>query len=435
MARQVPIRYSIVALALAINMLCYTDRVCIAVAGPKIRGEFGFSAGQMGLVFSIFSLAYAAGQTPWGMLADRWGARGIITAAIFSWSVFTALTGAACGFLSMLAIRFTFGALEAALSPSIAAAFTRWVPLSERSTSFGAYLSGGRLGAALTPPLAVFLMLRLGWRLMFAFFGALGVAAAAAWFLWYRDQPASHPRIGPEERAWIRAGTGRPAEAAAAQEASRWSELLRSSRLWCLLGVAFASTFLWQFYITWFPTYLIEKRGLPLTEAAFFAGLPFLFGVAATWVGGLAADFLTRRFDARRGRLFLGCTGLLLTGTLMALGVFWPAARVGAALMALAAGTADLYLGAAWSAAVDIGGCSGGAVSGLMNAASNFAGFASPALMGWVLQTSNNWNAVLWAGIATTFAGVFLWMRVNAPQPEAELARAGEGALRDARPG
>ena len=185
--------------------------------------------------------------------------------------------------------------------------------------------------------------------------------------------------------------------------------------MWCLLGVAFASTFLWQFYITWFPTYLTEKRGLPVQEASYYAGLPFLCGFAATWVGGLITDWLTRRFDARRGRLYLGCTGLLLTGTLMSAGVLWPRPRPAALLMAIAAGTIDLYLGATWSSAVEIGGRSGGAVAGLMNASSNTAGFASPALMGWVLQTTNNWNTVLFAGIVSTFLATYLWMRVNAP--------------------
>src|SRR5205085_11708768 len=139
------------------------------------------------------------------------------------------------------------------------------------------------------------------------------------------------------------------------------------------------STFLWQFYITWFPTYLTEKRGLPPQEASYYAGLPFLCGFAATWVGGLITDFLTRRFDARRGRLYLGCAGLLLRGTLMSAGVLSPLPRIAALLMAVAAGMADLYLGAAWSSAVDIGGSSAGAAAGLMNTASNCAGFASPA--------------------------------------------------------
>jgi hypothetical protein len=55
----------------------------------------------------------------------------------------------------------------------------------------------------------------------------------------------------------------------------------------------------------------------------------------------------------------------------------------------------------------------------LMNASSNCAGFASPALMGWVLQTTNNWNTVLIAGIVSTFLAAYLWTRVNprlAPQ-------------------
>jgi ACS family glucarate transporter-like MFS transporter len=414
MARPTVVRYSIVGLAMAINMLCYTDRVCIAVAGPRIRSELGLSQAQLGLVFSIFFLAYAAAQAPWGALADRFGSRGIVTAAILSWSGFTALTGAVRGSVSMLAVRFTFGTLEAALSPATATAFTRWAPVAERSTSFGAYLSGGRLGAALAPPVAAFLMLHLGWRTMFAIFGALGIPAAAAWFAWFRDIPSAHKFVNAEEREIIRAGTARAAKDCKAGQ-SPWRELLRSSRLWCLLGAAFASTFLWQFYITWFPAYLTEKRGLPVQEASYYAGLPFLCGFAATWVGGLITDYLTRRFDARRGRLYLGCAGLLLTGTLMLLGVLSPQPRPGALLMAVAAGTIDLYLGAAWSSAVEIGGRSGGAVSGLMNASSNCAGFASPALMGWVIQTTNNWNTVLFAGIASTFLAAYLWTRVNSP--------------------
>jgi hypothetical protein len=53
-----------------------------------------------------------------------------------------------------------------------------------------------------------------------------------------------------------------------------------------------------------------------------------------------------------------------------------------------------------------------------MNAMSNCAAFASPALMGWALESSGNWNIVLFAGILATFAGTLLWVRVNAPGPD-----------------
>ena len=64
------VRYSVAGMALGINMLCYTDRVCIAVAAPRIREDFGFNQQQMGLILSIFSLAYAFGQAPWGAVAE-----------------------------------------------------------------------------------------------------------------------------------------------------------------------------------------------------------------------------------------------------------------------------------------------------------------------------------------------------------------------------
>jgi len=403
-----PIRYTVVLLALAINMICYTDRVCIAVAGPEMRKEFGLSQSQMGLVFSIFSLSYALGQAPWGMLADRVGARGIVAYAIAGWSLLTAMTAAAASYASLLRIRFVFGSMEAALSPSVASAFSRWVPVNERATAFGAFLGGGRLGGALTPPIAGFLLLHYGWRAPFLVFGAFGVIWALLWFFWYRNSPGEHGSVTAAERVHIEANT-----TVAARGPVPWSQLLGSRRLWCLLLAAFGSTFMWQFYITWFPTYLREHRGMSLTESSYYASLPLLLGVGANWVGGLLTDWIGRRSDDRRARTVVGFVSLSLGAALMSAGVWCPEAGLAALLMGCAAGVVDLYLGAAWSSATDIGGTSGGAVAGLMNAASNGAGFASPALMGYILERSNDWNAVLYLGVATTACAAVLWLFVN----------------------
>jgi len=386
-------RHRLVLLALVINMVCYTDRVCIAIAGPELRKAFGLSQTEMGLVFSIFSLSYFLGQTPWGVLADRYGSRGLVAFAIAGWSIFTALTAAAWSYASLLVIRFVFGALEAAFSPAVASAFSRWIPINERATAFGAFLGGGRLGGALAPPVAGFLVLRYGWQAPFIVFGAFGILWAVAWYAFYRNPP--------------------PAAAQTQNEPIPWAVLLRSRRLWCLLGTAFGSTFLWQFYITWFPTYLREQRGMAITEASYYAGLPLLFGVAATWIGGFLTDLLSRRLGDRRARTVIGFVSLTTGAALFTAGIWQPAPALGALLMASAAGGVDLYLGAAWSSATDIGETSGGAVSGLMNAASNAAGFASPAIMGLVLDRFHDWNAVLYLSAATTITAAVLWLFVN----------------------
>ena len=56
-----------------------------------------------------------------------------------------------------------------------------------------------------------------------------------------------------------------------------------------------------QFYIYWLPEYLYRARGFSLTEIAFFAWVPFLFGDLGSIGGGWAAGFLIRRglFGAR----------------------------------------------------------------------------------------------------------------------------------------
>ncbi|MCC6587669.1 MAG: MFS transporter [Bryobacterales bacterium] len=403
------VRHKLVLLALVINMVCYTDRVCIAVTGPEIRKAFDFTPAQMGLVYSIFSLSYFAGQTPWGMLADRHGSRGLVSFAVAGWSVFTALTAAAWSFTCLIVIRFIFGGLEAAFSPAVASAFNRWVPVKERATAFGAFLGGGRLGGAITPPIVGFLMLHFGWRIPFVAFGALGLVWAAIWYLWFRDRPDQHPNIKPSELAIIDAGVPVAQQKAPAE----WGRLLRSGRLWALLGVAFGATFLWQFYITWFPTYLREHRKLPLGEASFYASLPFLLGVAATWIGGALTDIIGKRSTPRQARRTVGLISLTGGAALMSAGIWCPQASLAALLMGSAAGLIDLYLGAAWASATDIGGSSGGAASGLMNAASNCAGFASPALMGWILGRSGNWDFVLLLSVGTTLIAAVLWLFVN----------------------
>ncbi len=386
-----------------------------------MRQEFGFSPTQMGLVYSIFSLSYFLGQTPWGMLADRHGARGLVTVAIIGWSAFTGMTALAWSFASLLAIRFVFGGLEAALSPSIAAAFNRWIPVGERSSAFGFFLGGGRLGAAITPFIAASVLTTYGWRSVFLIFGGFGLMAAAAWYIWFRNTPDEHPRVNDQELVLIRSALGGPAQPKVRAD---WGVLLKSGRLWCLLAVAFGCTFMWQFYITWFPTYLMEERKMSLQESARYAGLPFLFGVFATWLGGLLTDWLARRFDVRVARTLVGTTSLTAGGLLLSAGMWCDEPRLAAVLMASGALGVDLFLGAAWASALDIGGTSGGAVAGMMNAASNFAGFVSPTFNGWVIETFHDWNVFLVIAIGINWIAAVLWLWVN-PRPGGSILAQG----------
>src|SRR6266487_5364417 len=96
-----------------LSVITYLDRVCIAVAGPRMQDNLNISPQAWGWVTGVFFLSYGIFEIPTGALGDRIGPRRVLTRIVLWWSAFTALTGAATGFLPLLATRFLFGVGEA----------------------------------------------------------------------------------------------------------------------------------------------------------------------------------------------------------------------------------------------------------------------------------------------------------------------------------
>src|SRR5262247_2101944 len=130
-------RRTMLGFALGAMAVAYLDRVCISTAAPAIQADLALTDAQMGYVFSAFTLAYALFEVPSGWLADRFGARWMLTRIVLWWSAMTAATGAAVGFASLATIRWLFGMGEAGVLPSLSRAFSRWLPAAARGNAFG----------------------------------------------------------------------------------------------------------------------------------------------------------------------------------------------------------------------------------------------------------------------------------------------------------
>ena len=122
------------------------------------------------------------------------------------WSTFTALTGAAWSAVSLLVIRFLFGAGEAGAFPGATRAFYGWLPAKERGFAQGIFHSGARLGAAASLFLMPALIHWIGWRWTFVANGAAGILWGLIWLWWFRDDPAEHRFVNRAELDYIRAG-------------------------------------------------------------------------------------------------------------------------------------------------------------------------------------------------------------------------------------
>src|ERR1700687_150931 len=167
------IRYRILGLTFLVSFVMYIDRVGMGTAAPMIMREFGLDKITMGWSVSAFNWAYAVFQVPGGWMADRYGPRLILGAALAWWSLFTAATGASFNAFSLTVTRFMFGIGEAAAFPASSRAVVRWLPVEQRGFGQGIQHAGSRLGAAITPALVVFLLYKTTWRWIFYGFGSL----------------------------------------------------------------------------------------------------------------------------------------------------------------------------------------------------------------------------------------------------------------------
>src|SRR3977135_2925650 len=108
MSRTFPYRYRILIFLFFLILITYLDRICISLVGVRIKSAFHLSNEQFGWVLASFALAYAIFEIPSGILGDRIGQRAILIRIVLWWSIFTALTGATTGLLSLLCVRFLF---------------------------------------------------------------------------------------------------------------------------------------------------------------------------------------------------------------------------------------------------------------------------------------------------------------------------------------
>jgi sugar phosphate permease len=411
--RSTGIRHRVLWLTVIVYMITYMDRIAIGHAATDIRREFGFDVVTMGWIFSGFNWSYALFQIPGGWLGDRFGPRRVLTSIVLWWSAFTAATALAWGKGSMFAFRFLFGLGEAGAFPTATRALSHWLPASERGFAQGITHSGARLGAAITPPIAVFLITMLGWRSVFYIFGLMGAVWAAYWFWYYRDRPEQHAAVNEAELAIIREKREAGAPVSVERVSVPWGKILSSFNLWLLCAMYFCYAYSIWVYLTWFPTYLQEARGFSLKQMGFWHMVPLIAATIGDTVGGWLSDHLARR----TGNLRFARRSVAIAGFVAGALCINPATLTDDRYVCVAFTTAALFfleltVGVSWAVAMDVGPEFAGSVSGVMNMCGNLGGVLASIAVGYMVKFYN-WNApFLVAGILCLLAAV-LFLRID----------------------
>ncbi len=418
-------RYSILLLLFIVTTINYADRATLSIAGANVAEDLSLTSVQMGYIFSAFGWAYMLMQIPGGWLLDKFGSKRVYAFSLFFWSFFTFLQGfvdvlpIAWAATSMFFLRFLLGFSEAPSFPANARIVAAWFPTKERGTASSIFNSAQYFALAVFSPFLAWLVHAWGWEHVFTVMGAIGFVLT---FLWvkYMHSPVDHPNLSDEEMDELVAGGAvvdmdvkKVGEAKKSGPKLHFIKQLLSSRMMVgvFFGQYFINTITW-FFLTWFPIYLVQEKGMSILEVGFVASIPALFGFVGGVSGGVFSDKLLKKGHSLTfARKLPIVVGMLLASSIILCNYTDSSALV-VVLMALAFfGKGFGALG--WPVIADtapkeiVGLC-----GGVFNVFGNVASITTPLVIGYLVNELHSFTGALIFIGGSALAAMFCYLVV-----------------------
>src|SRR3984893_4400138 len=278
----------LLALSIFIN---YIDRGNLAIAAPLLKDDLGLSVYQLGILFSSFFWTYAIFQIVSGWLVDRFPVNWVLALGILVWSAATFGTGLVRGFKLLLAMRLILGIGESVAYPSYSKIIARHFSEFQRGRANSLISAGQASGPAFGTLVGGMLMASVGWRL---FFVVMGIACSLWLLPWLKflrrpalsGEAASTPLRGIADIQFdsTRVPAREPARSATILQ------ILRQRSAWGTFAGLFAYNYIWYFFITWLPFYLVRERHFSVQSMSVVSGLAFLVLAISALVSGWVSD-------------------------------------------------------------------------------------------------------------------------------------------------
>lgn len=268
----------------------YADRQAIFAVFPRLKDEFGFSKVQLGLIGSAFMWVYALGAPAAGFIGDRLRRKHLILGGCVFWSAVTVLTGRCAKLWQFVTVRALEGFGETFYFPASMSVISDYHGPRTRSRALAFHQAGVYIGTVAGSALGAELAQRYGWRTGFYFFGGSGVVLALVLYAFLRE-----PRRG-ESESKSELMHHQPLRLSRADLAI----FLQPVVLLCMT-VFVGANFVAMIFLTWTPTFLVEKFGYSLAKAGLY-GTAFIHLSSALGapLGGWLADRACERFPAAR---------------------------------------------------------------------------------------------------------------------------------------
>lgn len=417
-------KWVIVFLLFLVYMINYLDRVALSITVPMIEKDLLLNAEQFGIVFGSFFFGYAIFNFVGGLAVDRFGPKLVLGTAVGLWSVFCGLTSMATGFASLLVLRVLFGMAEGPICSSANKMINGWFPNKEAATAVGILSAGSPLGGVVAGPIVGYLALAFGWRPAFVIICAIGLVWMLIWFFFVADRASDkgmtvHP-----------ADVAQTVTSAPVDDNKAGYGLMHYLKQPIILVTAFAFfcyNYILFFFLSWFPSYLVQAHGLNIKQMSLTTIIPWVVGFLGLALGGFVSDKIlkiTGRVLFSRKLILVSC----LLASAICVGLSGVVTNIVPAVALMSISIFFLYVTGSiyWAIIQDVVHTSKvGSVSGFIHLVGSISGIIGPIITGFIVQHTGKFDsAFILAGIIAAIGSLLVFLVIKDTKKETMLVHA-----------
>jgi MFS family permease len=394
---------SLAILTYAVSMISrFAWPPLITVVSP----ELGISMAEAGSYMTGFYIGYVLTQVPAGMLSDRFGVRGLLTATLLVQAAATWFLGSIDAFQTGFVLRVVSGLSGGCVYSACFRALVGWFPLKERGLAFGLLMSSPALGLAVANIAAPALEGLLGWRGVFKVIGAFSLVSGFLVMALMKESGSGSPQAAKGPPPSFLAGL----------------KYVLSSREILLLAIG-GFLYIWAYigFISWGNAYLKQVLQMSLGRAGAIMTMVALIGLVVSPIAGLQAG------KKGLGREFLMAASVLLVASVILFGQASSPAFLW--LWALLVGIAFGVINPVISLVVSTYSAPewAGSAGGVTNCVWQIAGAVVPMVTGLSIDLSGSFGVVWWiiaAGPALFLVVLLMLRKKGGPAPSPSPSQA-----------
>ncbi|WP_282138530.1 MFS transporter [Rossellomorea aquimaris] len=372
-------RWGILAFLFFLAVINFADKSIAGLAAVPIMKDLNLTYSQWGVVGSSFFWFFSIAGVIGAALSDRIGTKKMLAIMALIWSVVQFSAFIITGLPLLLLSRVLLGIGEGPFYATAVNHLNKWFPPESRSLPLSILNFGNSIGALVSAPILVALIVSSGWRIAYGILGCISLVWFILWMWLGRDKP---------ENKAMASDTKEPLEKI------KWSELvvILRSRTFIFTSLAgFAAYWMVAFILVWMPTYLTEVKSFTQTNMGYFiAAAGVIASVLYITLSWLTDHLFRKNQSYRKSHVFVSGLSLILAGLLFYSITLLSHSAWIFAVMCFVQASAILMFIMGPQIVTYLLPERGGLMSGLMMGIATLAGIVGSAVVGNFVQSAGN---------------------------------------------